>query len=193
MRTHGLDACRNAVRGFAVACVGDGFAAAAVNSIVEFGHHHDSFGLAAAADCECAGNRPALDLYGESSMRVEQYDRAFRLAQGLPAQGLRDAARAFAGRDAMSAASLAAAARGRSRRAAGFRRLDGGARRRARTPDRGREPPACRRALDRHRPRRARAARHLRRVADRTADARLHRGAARPTADRRPARKPIAR
>ena len=77
--------------------------------------------------------------------------------------------------------------RGRSRRAARYRRLDGGARRRARTPDRGREPPACRRALDRHRPRRARAARHVRRLADRAADAHLpRRGSA--AAHRRPLR-----
>src|SRR5262249_10912730 len=99
------------VRGFAVACVGDGFTAAAVNAIVEFGHHHDGFGLTATADREGAGNWPALDSYGElharSSMTV-LFRRAQGLsvqgvlvqglpaqglpAQGLPAQGLRDVA-----------------------------------------------------------------------------------------------------
>ena len=57
--------------------------AAAVSSIVEFGHYHDSFGLAAAADCEGAGQRPALDPYGElhamGTMTVDD-----RQAQGSP-------------------------------------------------------------------------------------------------------------
>src|SRR5262249_27186747 len=86
-RTQGVDIRHNTVRGFAVACVGEGFTAAAVNAIVEFGHHHDGFGLAAAADRKGAGNRPALDSYGElharSSMTV-----LFWLAQGLSVQGL---------------------------------------------------------------------------------------------------------
>jgi hypothetical protein len=36
-----------------------------VGAVGEFGHDHDSLGLAAAADGEGAGERPAFDPYGE--------------------------------------------------------------------------------------------------------------------------------
>ena len=64
-RTHSLDRRHNAVRGFAVPYVGNGFAAAAVDSIAKFGHHHNRFGFTAAADREGGGQRPVFDLYGE--------------------------------------------------------------------------------------------------------------------------------
>ena len=68
-RAYGFDRCHNAVRSFAVAFVGDGLAAAAVGAIAQFGHHHDGFGLAAAADGENAGQRPPLDPDGEFHAR----------------------------------------------------------------------------------------------------------------------------
>ena len=74
--------------------------------IIEFGHHHDGFGLAAAADRECAGDRPALNSYRRAPCE-EQYDRAFPAGSRLA-----PSRRASARRLAMNAASLAAAAEG---------------------------------------------------------------------------------
>jgi hypothetical protein len=44
-RAHGFDGRHNPVRAFAVAWLRDAFSAAAVGSVAELGHDHDSFGL----------------------------------------------------------------------------------------------------------------------------------------------------
>src|SRR5579885_1114387 len=60
-----FERCHNAVGSFSIACVGNALAAAATVPFIELGHHHDRFGLAAAADREGPGQGPALDPYGE--------------------------------------------------------------------------------------------------------------------------------
>ena len=86
-RTDGLDCRHNAVRSFAVTCVGDGLAAAAVGPIAEFSYHDDGFGLAAAADRESAGYRPALDPYGElhAGSTMTAVARPTQVSQWAPA------------------------------------------------------------------------------------------------------------
>jgi hypothetical protein len=56
-----------------------------VSPIAEFDHHHDGFGLTAAADRERAGYRPALDPYGEF------HARGTMTVLFPPAQGVRAA------------------------------------------------------------------------------------------------------
>jgi hypothetical protein len=64
-RTQRFDRRHNTVGGFAVTSIGHRLAAAAVDSIAEFGHDDDGFGLTAAADCESSRQRPALNPNGE--------------------------------------------------------------------------------------------------------------------------------
>ena len=61
----GLNGLEHAVRNFAVTRIWNGLAAAAVNAIVKFSDDDNGFGLAAAADGECTGQRPALDACGQ--------------------------------------------------------------------------------------------------------------------------------
>ena len=146
-RAHGFDGRHNAVRGFAVACVGDGLAAAAVGSIAQFGHHHDGLGLAAAADREGAGQWPALDPYGELHARGK-YDRSLvGRSRAVPRAtgicGAQNRERRLAHRDPLPSLprkrgrvltpspASGGGKGGRARGAGRDRRLDGRARRRA--------------------------------------------------------------
>src|SRR4051794_5585603 len=66
---HGLDRRRHPINRLAIACIGHAFAAAVMAAVGEIRHHHDGFGLGAAADRERARDRPAFDADGEGGGR----------------------------------------------------------------------------------------------------------------------------
>jgi hypothetical protein len=61
------DRRRDVGDGFAVACIGDAFAAAANGALGQFRHHDFGLGLRSAADGEGAGDRPALAAHGQGA------------------------------------------------------------------------------------------------------------------------------
>ncbi len=73
--TKRLDRRDDPFRAFAVTRIRHAFAAAPVAGVAQLDGHNNSFGLAAAADGEGVGERPALDLCGKLHARSKYDER----------------------------------------------------------------------------------------------------------------------